>query len=249
MKYDSKCFEYVKHLKDIMTQIEETQWNSIDSSSRNIANAIKDKQSIYVFGASHASIIAQEMFYRTGGLALINPILPSELMLNIRPVIQTSDMEKLDGYSTIILNNLPIKDGDILILHSVSGRNPAAIEMAIEAKNRGLFTICITNLTYTKEVTSRHKSGKKLYEICDIVIDNCGDFEDSSMIIDGLKQKIAPSSSIIGCTIVNMILIRTVEYLIELGIDPPVFRSANVDGGAEFNKIIFERYKDQIHYM
>lgn len=249
MKHDSKCFEYVTHLKDITTQIEETQWDNIDNSSRNIANAIKNKQSIYVFGASHASIIAQEMFYRTGGLALINPILPSELMLNIRPVVQTSDMEKLDGYSTVILNNTPIKSGDILILHSVSGRNPAAIEMAIEAKNRGIFTICITNLTYTKEVTSRHKSGKKLYEVCDIVIDNCGDFEDSSIIIDGLKQKIAPSSSVIGCTIINMILIRTVEYLIEYGIDPPVFRSANVDGGAEFNKIIFEKYKDQIHYM
>lgn len=246
---NSKSFEYLDHLKDIMKQVEETQWDSIDISSQSIANAIKDQRSIFVFGASHASILTQETFYRTGGLALFNPILPSELMLNIRPVIQTSDMEKLDGYSKVILDNTPIKSGDILILHSVSGRNPAAIEMAIEANDRDIFTIGITNITYTNKVTSRHKSGKKLYEVCDIVIDNCGDFEDSSTMINGLQQKIAPTSSVIGCTIINMMLIRTVEYLIEMGIEPPVFRSANVDGGAEFNKVIFEKYKDQIHYM
>lgn len=246
---DSKCFEYLDHLKDIIRQVEETQWESINLSSQYIANAIRDKRSIFVFGASHASILTQEMFYRTGGLALFNPILPSELMLNTRPVIQTSDMEKLDGYTSVILHNTPIKSGDILILHSVSGRNPAAIEMAIEAKKGEIFTIGITNMTYTNKVTSRHKSGKKLCEVCDIVIDNCGDFEDSSIMIEGLEQKIAPSSSVVGCTIVNMMLIRTVEYLIEMGIDPPVFRSANVDGGAEFNKIVFERYKKQIHYM
>ncbi|NLK28268.1 MAG: SIS domain-containing protein [Clostridiales bacterium] len=249
MKTKSKCFDYLNHLKNIMLKVEETQWDNIDHSSKKLAETIQKKQSIFVFGASHAGIVAQEMFYRTGGLALINPILPSEFALNTRPVIQTSDMEKLDGYTKVVLNNTPIKSGDLLILHSVSGRNPAAIEMALEARNRGIFTIGITNMTYTKEVTSRHKSGKKLYEICDIVIDNCGDFEDSSMLIEGLGQKIAPTSSVIGCTIVNMILIRTVEYLLEMGIEPPVFRSANVDGGSEFNKIIFEKYKDQIHYM
>lgn len=249
MNSNSKCFEYVKHLISMMQQVEETQWEKIDKGGREIANAIKNKNSIFIFGASHAGILAQEMFYRTGGLAVLNAILPSEFMLNTRPIVQTSDMEKLDGYPTVILNNTPIKKEDVLIVHSVSGRNTAAIEMAMEAKNRGVFTIGITNMTYTTKVTSRHKSGKKLCDVCDIVIDNCGDFEDSSMMLEGMEQKIAPTSSVIGCTIVNMILIRTVEYLLELGIEPPVFHSANVDGGAEFNKILFEKYKDQIHYM
>jgi uncharacterized phosphosugar-binding protein len=189
------------------------------------------------------------MLYRTGGLAVVNAILPSEFMLNIRPITKTSDMEKLEGYPTIVLNNTPIREGDVLILHSVSGRNAAAIEMAIESRRRGILTVGITNMAYTSAVTSRHSSGKKLFELCDIVIDNCGDFEDSSMILPGMMQKIAPTSSVIGCSIVNMLLIRTVEYLIELGIEPPIFRSANVDGGAEFNNTLFEKYKDRIHYM
>ena len=104
-------------------------------------------------------------------------------------------------------------------------------------------------MEYTNGVTSRHKSGKKLFEVCDIVIDNCGDFEDSSILLPDMNQKIAPTSSAVGCTIVNMLVVRTVEYLLEMGIEPPIFHSANVDGGEEFNKTLFEKYKEQIHYM
>lgn len=248
-KRRSKCFEYTDHLIGILRRLEDTQWIKIDQSGAAMANSIRQGHSIFVFGASHAGILAQEMFYRTGGLAVLNAILPSEFMLNTRPVTQSSDMEKLEGYPTIILSNTPIKKGDILILHSVSGRNTAAIEMAIEARNRGIFIIGITNMTYTKGVTSRHKSGKKLCDLCDVVIDNCGDFEDSSMLLDGMDQKIAPTSSVIGCAIVNLLLVRTVEYLLDFGVEPPIFRSANVDGGSEFNKLLLEKYKDRIHYM
>ena len=249
MNKKSKCFDYVNHLKEIMSKVEETQWDHIDQSGMAIASAIQEGHSIFIFGASHAGILAQEMLYRTGGLAVVNAILPAEFMLNTRPITKTSDMEKLEGYPSIVLNNTAIREGDVLILHSVSGRNAAAIEMAIESKRRGILTVGITNMTYTSAVTSRHSSGKKLFELCDIVIDNCGDFEDSSMTLPGMTQKIAPTSSVIGCSIVNMLLIRTVECLVELGMEPPIFRSANVDGGAEYNKTLFEKYKDRIHYM
>ena len=80
-----------------------------------------------------------------------------------------------------------------------------------------------------------------------MVIDNCGDFEDSSMLLPGMKQKIAPTSSVVGCAIVNMLEIRTVEYLLEMGVEPPVFHSANVDGGDEFNRTLFEKYSDPLY--
>lgn len=245
----SQCFAYLNHIRDILERVEQTQWEAIDHSARQMAEAIRNGHSVFAFGASHAGILPQEMFYRTGGLAVMNAILPSEFMLNTRPVDQTSAMEKLDGYPSVILRHTPIKEGDVLLLHSVSGRNTAAIEMAMEAGKMGIATIAITNLNYTKGVTSRHKSGKKLYEVCGTVIDNCGDFEDSSMDIPGLDQKMGPTSSVVGCSIVNMLSIRTVEYLLEAGVKPPVFHSANVDGGEEFNKQLFEAYRDQIHYL
>lgn len=245
----SKSFEYLAHVQDILEKVKETQWQEIDHAAKVMAETIAAKKCVFAFGASHAGILAQELFYRTGGLAVLNPILPSEVMLNTRPVTQTSAAEKLPGYPSLILAHTPIKEGDVLLLHSVSGRNTAAVEMAIKAKKMGITTIGITNMVYSNNVTSRDPSGKKLFEVCDIVIDNCGDFEDSSMLLEGMNQKIAPTSSVVGCTIVNMLVVRIVEYLMEMGIEPPVFHSANVDGGEEFNKMIFEKYKDQIHYM
>lgn len=245
----SKCFDYLEHIQEILDKVKTTQWESIEQCAQKMAEAIMNGHSVYAFGASHAGILAQEMFYRTGGLAVLNAILPSEFMLNTRPVTQTSAMERLEGYPSVILQNSDIQQGDVLLLHSVSGRNTAAIEMAIKASEMGIATAAITNMEYTTQVTSRHSSGKKLCEVCDIVIDNCGDFEDSSMLVPGMKQKIAPTSSVVGCAIVNMIVIRIVEYLLEAGVEPPVFHSANVDGGDEFNRVLFEKYKDQIHYM
>ena len=246
---NSKSFDYLEHVQEILGKVKETQWEMMDKAAKVMAEAIASKKCIFAFGASHAGILAQELFYRTGGLAVLNPILPSEVMLNTRPVTQTSAAEKLAGYPTMILKYTPIKEGDVLLLHSVSGRNTAAVEMAIKAKEMGVTIIGITNMVYTNGVKSRDNSGKKLYEVCDIVIDNCGDFEDSSMLLEGMNQKIAPTSSVVGCTIVNMLVVRIVEYLLEMGIEPPVFRSANVDGGEEFNEMLFEKYKDQIHYM
>ena len=246
---NSKSFDYLSHVTEILERVKNTQWEAMDACAQKMADAIADKHSVFAFGASHAGILAQELFYRTGGLAVLNAILPSEFMLNTRPVTQTSSMEKLDGYPSVILKHTPIHEGDVLLLHSVSGRNTAAIEMALEARKMGVTTVAITNMEYTSGATSRHKSGKKLHEVCDIVIDNCGDFEDSSMLLPGMKQKIGPTSSAVGCTIVNMIVIRTVEHLMEKGIEPPIFHSANVDGGEEFNNVLFEKYKDQIHYM
>lgn len=249
MNCDSYSFKYLYHIEEILKKVKETQMPAIEQAAKKIGEAIAGGHAVYIFGASHAGILAQEMFYRTGGLAVINPILPAEFMLNTRPVDQTSAMEKLEGYPSIILNHTAIREGDVLILHSVSGRNTAAIEMGIEAGKKGVYTIAITNMTYTRGVSSRHSSGKKLFEVCSLCIDNCGDFEDSSMLLPGMEQKIAPTSSVIGCTIVNMLEICIVEYLLAMDVAPPVFHSANVDGGMEFNQVLFEKYKDQIHYM
>jgi len=249
MNRDSYSFKYMEHIEEIFNRIKETQMTAIDEAAKKIAEAIAGGHAVYIFGASHAGILAQEMFYRTGGLAVINPILPAEFMLNTRPVDQTSAMEKLEGYPTVVLNHTAIQEGDVLILHSVSGRNTAAIEMGIEAGKKGVYTIAITNMTYTNGVTSRHSSGKKLFEVCDMYIDNCGDFEDSSMLLPGMEQKIAPTSSVIGCGIVNMLEICIVEHLLAMDVVPPVFHSANVDGGMEFNQVLFEKYGEQIHYM
>ena len=148
----------------------------------------------------------------------------------------------------ILLEN-HLRKGDVLLIHSVSGRNTVPVEMAIEASKVGVYVIALTNMEYSSGVASRHPSGKKLYEVSDLVLDNCGVAGDAAIRLEGLEEAIGPTSTAVGTALVNGLMIEVVEKLIEDKIVPPVFLSANLDGGDEHNRKIFEEYKDNIFYM
>jgi uncharacterized phosphosugar-binding protein len=242
-------FQYLDKIYSILQEVSEKEKETINQAVQLLVDHIINKNQIFAFGASHAGILTEELFYRAGGLAVINPIFESSLMLNTRPVTKTSEMERVDGFGSIIANNCPIKKGDLIIVHSVSGRNPVAIDLVLTAKEKGATIIAITNVKYSSMVTSRHKSGKRLFEVADLVIDNHGDLGDACVDIDGLQQKVAPTSTVIGASILNIIVSETVQVLVSKKIVPPVFFSANIDGGDEHNRNILTEYKEVIHYQ
>ncbi|WP_440894721.1 sugar isomerase domain-containing protein [Amphibacillus sp. Q70] len=242
-------FKYFDEICSRLKIVEEAEQENIISATQAITEAILAKQSIFAFGASHAGILTQELFYRAGGLMNINPIFGNEVSPDVEPISRTSEMERLVGYGTILANKTPFANGDLLILHSVSGRNPVTIELAMTAKKKGVKIIGITNLTYSKKVDSRHPDGHNMYYYCDIVIDNHGDVGDAMIEIEGIDQKVAPSSTVIGATILNTIVSEVVKSLVEAGVErPPIFHSANLDDGDQLNKTLLEQYKDTIHY-
>lgn len=242
-------FSYFKEIRRILDQVEQQELSSMKAAVTALTNAILKKNTIYVFGASHAGILAEELFYRAGGLVVINPIFGRELMLDTSPITHTSRMERLEGYGTLLVGKTSMEKGDVLIVHSVSGRNAVAIDAALEAKKRGALVICLTNLSYSKSVSSRHACGKNLYEISDIVIDNHGEKGDACVAIEGIEQKVSPTSTVIGASILNSIVAATAQALVEAGVEtPPIFYSANMDGGDELNRRIYEEYKENIHY-
>ena len=242
-------FTYIERIREIITKIETYEKETMEKVVQLLVETILEKRSIFVFGASHAGILAEELFYRAGGLMVINPIFGREMMLDTSPITHTSRMERLAGYGATLLEGVPIKEGDVLIAHSVSGRNSVTVEIAMEAKKRGATIVALTNLTYTKSVTSRHPSGLRLFEVADIILDNHGDIGDACIQLDGMDQKVAATSTVIGATILNSIVAKTTEELINQGMEkPPIFYSANLDGGDELNKSLFQEYKDNIHY-
>ncbi|MBQ2205333.1 MAG: SIS domain-containing protein [Lachnospiraceae bacterium] len=243
-------FEYLDKIREILKEVEEKEKQNIINSVECLANVIYFNSSIYIFGASHAGILSQEAFYRAGGLANINPIFAPEVSVERSPITVTSKMERLEGYGTIIASTVDFKRGDALIVHSVSGRNPVTIEVAEQAKKKGVYVIGITNLKYSKQVKSRHSSGKKMYELCDYVIDNHGDIGDACISLEPYPQKASPTSTVVGATIMNILFSETLKALARNGhfTELPVFASANMDGGDEFNKEIFKTYENVIHY-
>lgn len=242
-------FQYIAHIQKLLDDVEQGEAKAMEKTVDVLAEAILTHHSIFIFGASHAGILTQEMFYRAGGLMVINPIFGREVMLDTEPITHTSRMERLTGYGTLLAKNTPMQEGDILIVHSVSGRNPVAIELALDAKQKKVTVVCLTNLSYSKNVTSRHESGKRLFEVSDIVIDNHGEKGDACVSIPGIDQKVSPTSTVIGAAILNSIVAATAEELVKRGLNPPpIFYSANIDGGDKHNLEIFEKYKDNIHY-
>lgn len=239
---------YISIVQETIRRAWEEQSEVIDKTATAIRTALEQKHSVFLFGCSHAGILAEEVFYRSGGLAVINPIFFPGFMLNTRPITMTSRLEQLDGLGKILVKENRLKAGDVLIIHSVSGRNNVPVEMAMEAGKLGVTTIAITNLAYSSSVTSRHPSGKRLFEVCDMVIDNKGIPGDAAVNLEGLPEKIGPTSTTVGTALINAIVIETVGQMLESGKIPPVFLSANLDGGKEHNERIFEEYADQIFY-
>jgi uncharacterized phosphosugar-binding protein len=121
--------------------------------------------------------------------------------------------------------------------------------MALLCKEKGVTVIALTNLNHTYSGKSRHKSGKRLCEIADIVLDNYGCVGDACVSVDGIKGNFAPTSTVIGSLILNAIVVEAVNKCSQMGLCPEHFSSSNVDGGDEINNKLVEKYKKEIKHL
>lgn len=242
-------FQYFDRIQEILKEVELDEADAINQTIELLTDANLNGKGIYIFGASHAGILAEELYYRAGGMMTVNAIFGRELMLDQSPITVTSKMERLEGYGTTLASTIPFKKDDVLILHSVSGRNPVTIDLALSAQEKGVKIVALTNVNYSKQVTSRHSSGKRLFELADIILDNHGATGDACCSIEGIEQKVGPSSTVVGATILNTIIVEVTRKLIEHGVEyPPIFYSANLDGGDQLNQELFKKYENVIHY-
>lgn len=229
-----------------IAQIRTTQREKINSAARMMADTIKGDGIIHIFGSGHSQIAGLEMFYRAGGLVPVNVIYAP--CLSVYPHAAWSTyFERQEGLAEKLLERENIQPGDMAIVTSVSGRNAVPIEMAMALKERGVRLVVLTAGSYIGKVTSRHPSGKLLYELGDIVLDMCCAYGDASLDAEGLEGHFAPTSSIVAFTLLEALVAQTVELLLQDGVEPPLFTSSNVDGGDAKNEALMEKYKDRIH--
>jgi uncharacterized phosphosugar-binding protein len=240
---------YFDRAVEVLREVARTQQAHVGEAAALMVEAVVNGRSLFSFGASHSFILTEEMVYRTGGLMLINPIYPHGMNTLVRPMTLTSRLERVPGLGAELLAASPARAGDVLILASTSGRNAVIIDMALAAQAKGLHTIGITSLAYTQGVSSRHPSGKKLADLCAVVIDNGAPYGDAAVAIPGFPQKVGPLSSLTGIAIVNALVAEVVARLAQAGLQPPVFMSANLDGGDAYNARLLAENRDRIHYM
>ncbi len=241
----NKIQEYFDIIGKIITDIEETQADKLDACARLFADTLKSGHNIFLLGTGHSSLLAQEVFYRAGGLVNIRPILETSLMLH-ESAVKSTKIERLQGYALILFERYEIRQDDTIVIISNSGRNGVPVDMAQLCSENGVKVVALTNMRHTMSGASRHKSGKRLFELADIVLDNGGCIGDAAVPFPALGRNAAPTSTAAGAVILNAIVAQTIEYLLIDGIIPEVWLSSNVDGGDEINNAYIEKYKGDI---
>jgi uncharacterized phosphosugar-binding protein len=242
--------DYLDATIKLLERLRDEETDAIEQASAAVAESLTRGNQLFAFGCSHSSLPVQDIVYRAGGLMLVNPLYgPGIAALDTRPATLGSDIEKLPGYARTILDNSPLRAGDVLIVVSVAGRNAVPIEMAQLAADRGITVIAVTSHAYTDAVTSRHSSGKKMKDFAHFVLDNKVDKGDAVLEAEGVPQRFCPASGVTSTALLHALIAATVEKLTERGIVPPVFLAANVDGGAEWNARLLAENSDRIFYL
>ena len=234
---------YLKKLQEILTLMSESESGNIAEIAKVITESTIKGGLLHMFGCGHSHLLISEAFYRAGGFVPVNPIYETSAMLH-EGAVKSSMVERMSGYAKHILDNYETKPGEVIIIFSNSGINSLPIEMAMEAKEKGLKVVAVTSMEYKSE-KSRHVSGKKLYEAADYVIDTKIPKGDALVELEG-GQGIAPGSTVVCAAIVNMLICEIAECYQDAGVTPPFFISGNVEGGMERNEGYIREYKYRV---
>ncbi len=243
-----KGFEqYISGIQSL-TSLLLQQKDKIIKAGELVAQAIENNGYIYASGTGHSHMLAEEIFYRAGGFARVIPVLDEGLMLH-KSASGSTFLERKENLGRDLLIPYSLTSNDVLIVASNSGRNSVSIEMAIYAREQGCPVIAITSLQHTYQVDSRHSSGKRLFEVSDVFIDNLGCFGDASIALPGMTGKVGATSTVMGAMIVQSLTVHACQILTQKGIVPEVFSSSNTDEGDVLNDRLVSKYKRNVHLL
>lgn len=232
----------------MIESLQEEQLGSIREAGRLVAEVLRADRLVHVFGTGHSHMLAEEGLYRAGGLAPVNAILESGLMLHEGAAVSTR-LEKLAGYSPIVADKYGFEEGDLLVVVSNSGVNAAPVEIALVAKEAGLKVLAISSVAYSKSVEPKPGVPARLYEIADLTLDNLGEPGDAIVEVDGTGLKVGPTSTVIGAALLNAVFVEATCAIASEGMEPPVYRSSNMTGAPEHNRRLVERFGGRIRHL
>lgn len=236
--------KYYEEVLGVLEGIKNTQSEKITSAAERVARVIENDGIIYIFGCGHSHLISLDCFYRAGGLANVSAMLDTDLMLH-NGAAKSSKMEKMSGIAESVFERYCVTGKDLLVVVSTSGKNAVPCEMADVATQNGVPTISVVSSAYFGDKTKN----KKLYECCDIYIDNCVPHGDAVIDITGADAKMGSVSTVASSFILQSILLEGAEMAAKKGAVVPIYKSGNIEGGAEFNKALIKKYLPRIKHL
>jgi uncharacterized phosphosugar-binding protein len=250
MSTESRGKKYLENVTSKINAAESSQAQNIAKAGAMIADAYQDDRLIHVYGGGgHTVMMVCEMFFRAGGMANVNPIFGHD----ISPLCQALkylEIERTTGYGACLIRYYQVAKDDLLIVFHNIGYNPTTIDAVEEAKNRGCKIIAVSSTDWQKKLPKdhhiRHPNGKHLFDYADLKIDDANPFGDADYFVEGYDVPIGPTSTIVDAYIAHRMVIEAVAEMKRRGLEPPIFRSANLPGGDEFNAKLIERYRNRV---
>lgn len=234
---------YPAAVENLFATLTKQNAKAVEAVARKTRGVVDSGGLIYVFGSGHSSILAEEAFHRAGGLIPVHPILHEFLSPHASPKV-SGKLERVEGIAPILFARSGAKSGDAMWIVSNSGINAAAIEMAMECRRAGVAAIALTNVAHSRSAPSRHSSGKRLLDLCDLVLDNHCPPGDALLEISGVR--VAAGSTLANCFLFNWVLAAACELWAADGKSLPIYRSANLPGGDAHNEAIEAPYRPRI---
>ncbi len=235
---------YMAEVRRVLEHLERTQADVIRAVAEAVAEVVAGGGVVHLFGAGHAHLLAEEAFARAGGLVPTVPILDPAFLPGYG-FLKTNALENLPGLARAVLEHHDARPGEILVVHSQSGRNVAPVEMALAARERGLRVVAITSLAHSRAVPPLHPSGLRLYEVADWVVDNGCPEGDAAVDVTPGGPRVAPLSTVAGTVIWNAIVAEVGTILAARGVELPFWESANVPDGRERMRHWWQRYRER----
>jgi uncharacterized phosphosugar-binding protein len=240
--------QYLAAVRAAIDAIESTQLDAIRRTADRFAATIRRGRLVHVFGTGHSRMAVEEVFPRYGSFPGFHPIVELSMTYH-NPVVgangqrQAMFLENVQGFGPVLWRNFATSPDDCLLAISTSGCNAVTIDVALEAKRLGMFVAALTSLPHARASTSRHASGRKLFEVAEVVLDQQAPAGDSAVWVPGLDTPVSPVSSVSGCVVVNLLKAETARLLTESGA-PPLVLTAACHVGAERAAGLFEETYD-----
>ena len=227
--------QWLRNARDIMDRIEETQTENINRAAALMADTIEANRWVHTFGCGHATLPIEEMYPRIGGFVGFHPMIELPLTFFTRitgemGVHQFVFLERVEGYGVEIMKGYDFDPRDVMWLFSHSGINNVNIDVALEARKKGMKVVVFGSAAAAKGKTTRHSSGKTIFDLADVVVDTCAPIEDASVVLKGHQDKIGPVSTMAFVTCVWMTITTVAEILAERGVKLYIHPSHNVPG-------------------
>ena len=227
--------EWLRQARNIMDRIEETQLDPIHQAATIMADSIEAGRWVHTFGCGHATIPVEEMYPRIGGFVGFHPMVELPLTFFTRitgemGVHQFVFLERVEGYGIEIMKGYNFDTRDTMWVFSHSGINNVNIDIAIEAKRKGMKVIAYGSAAEAKGKVSRHSSGKTIFDIADLVVDTCAPAGDAAVDLKNHVDKVGPVSTMAFITCVWMTVVTVAEILADRGVKLYIHPSHNVPG-------------------